>query len=129
MRMAASLVGKFGADVYCALNSSVWELSNSSACIQVRVSALSVSYGIVAAPLLREDARETQGRDANELHVAEPGVAIAAAAIPAFAHHFFAMFDTETKMTLEDTVKQFQWAKRLSWILLTVSDAEGLPEQ
>jgi hypothetical protein len=51
--MAASLVGKFGADVYCVLNSSVWELSNSSACIQVRVSALSVIYGILAAPLLK----------------------------------------------------------------------------
>jgi hypothetical protein len=78
---------------------------------------------------LREDASETRGRDANENHVVEPGVAIATAAIPAFAHHSFAIFDTETKMTLEDTVKEFQWTNPLSWILMMVSNAEGQPEQ
>jgi hypothetical protein len=57
------------------------------------------------------------------------GIAVAMSAIPAFAHHSFAMFDAEKKVTLEGTVKEFQWTNPHSWILLTVSNAEGKPEQ
>ena len=46
--------------------------------------------------------------------------AIATYAIPAFAHHSFAMFDADKKMTLEGTVKEFQWTNPHSWILMTV---------
>ncbi len=53
------------------------------------------------------------------------GIAVAMSAIPAFAHHSFAMFDAEKKVTLEGTVKEFQWTNPHSWILLTVSDAQG----
>ena len=47
------------------------------------------------------------------------GIAIAMCAIPAVAHHSFAMFDAEKIMTLEGTVKEFQWTNPHAWILLT----------
>jgi Family of unknown function (DUF6152) len=57
------------------------------------------------------------------------GIAVAMSAMPAFAHHSFAMFDAEKKVTLDGTVKEFQWTNPHSWILLTVSNAQGQPEQ
>ena len=57
------------------------------------------------------------------------GIAVAMSAIPAFAHHSFAMFDAEKSMTLEGTVKEFQWTNPHSWILMTVNNAQGQPEQ
>ena len=56
-------------------------------------------------------------------------IAVAMSAIPAFAHPSFAMFDAEKKVTLEGTVKEFQWTNPHSWILMTVSNAQGQPEQ
>src|ERR1700735_4152916 len=56
-------------------------------------------------------------------------IAVAMSAMPAFAHHSFAMFDAEKKMTLDGTVKEFQWTNPHSWILMTVSNAQGQPEQ
>src|SRR5580658_5458830 len=57
------------------------------------------------------------------------GIAFTLSAIPAHAHHSFAMFDAEKKVTLDGTVKEFQWTNPHSWILLTVSDAQGKAEQ
>jgi hypothetical protein len=62
------------------------------------------------------------------------GVAVAvsvaaATSIPAFAHHSFAMFDGEKTKVLEGTIKEFQWTNPHSWILLTVANAQGQPEQ
>jgi hypothetical protein len=57
------------------------------------------------------------------------GIAFTMSAIPALAHHSFAMFDAEKKVTLDGTVKEFQWTNPHSWILLTVSDAQGKAEQ
>jgi Family of unknown function (DUF6152) len=57
------------------------------------------------------------------------GIAFTMSAIPALAHHSFAMFDAEKKMTLDGTVKEFQWTNPHSWILLTVADAQGKAEQ
>jgi len=57
------------------------------------------------------------------------GVAVAMSAIPAFAHHSFAMFDAEKSLTLEGTVKEFQWTNPHSWILIMVNNAQGQPEQ
>lgn len=37
------------------------------------------------------------------------GIATSFSAIPALAHHSFAMFDAEKSMTLEGTIKEFQW--------------------
>jgi Family of unknown function (DUF6152) len=61
--------------------------------------------------------------------IALAGVTVGVSAIPSFAHHSFAMFDAEKKMTLDGTVKEFQWTSPHSWILLTVSNARGQPEQ
>jgi hypothetical protein len=57
------------------------------------------------------------------------GAAIAMYSIPAFAHHSFAMFDAEKKITLDGTVKEFQWTNPHSWILMMVPNAQGTPEQ
>ena len=57
------------------------------------------------------------------------GIAFAMSAVPAFAHHSFAMFDAEKSMTLEGTVKEFQWTNPHSWILMTVNNAQGQPQQ
>jgi hypothetical protein len=56
------------------------------------------------------------------------GIALAICAVPAFAHHSFAMFDAEKSMTLQGTVKEFQWTNPHSWILIVVMKA-GAPEQ
>src|ERR1700746_2072568 len=57
------------------------------------------------------------------------GIAVAISAIPAFAHHSFAMFDAEKTKVLEGTVKEFQWTNPHSWILMTVNNAQGQAEQ
>jgi hypothetical protein len=49
------------------------------------------------------------------------GVALAMYAIPASAHHSFAMFDANHTTTLEGTVKEFQWTNPHAWIVLTVA--------
>jgi hypothetical protein len=46
-----------------------------------------------------------------------------AGALPAAAHHSFAMFDAERTITLSGTVKEFQWANPHALIWLTVEDA------
>jgi hypothetical protein len=57
------------------------------------------------------------------------GIAVVMSAIPAVAHHSFAMFDALKSTTLEGTVKEFQWTNPHSWILLMVNNAEGKEEQ
>jgi hypothetical protein len=56
-------------------------------------------------------------------------IVAAMCAIPAFAHHSFAMFDANKKMTLEGTIKDFQWTNPHSWIVIMVPNAQGEPEQ
>jgi hypothetical protein len=53
------------------------------------------------------------------------GIAVAMSAIPASAHHSFAMFDATASKTVEGTVKEFQWTNPHSWILLMVDNAQG----
>ena len=48
------------------------------------------------------------------------GVVLTAA--PAFAHHSYAMFDMQKTVTLDGTVKDFQWTNPHSWIQLVVTD-------
>jgi Family of unknown function (DUF6152) len=57
------------------------------------------------------------------------GIVVAMYAVPASAHHSFAMFDAEKTTALEGTIKEFQWTNPHSWILLMVSNAQGQPEQ
>ncbi len=48
--------------------------------------------------------------------------AVSLAVAPAFAHHSFAMFDDSKTMTLEGTVKEFQWANPHIWVQVMVKD-------
>jgi hypothetical protein len=57
------------------------------------------------------------------------GIAAAMFAAPALAHHSFAMFDGEKTVTVEGTVKAFQWIYPHSWILLMVPNSDGQLEQ
>jgi len=43
----------------------------------------------------------------------------------AHAHHSFAMFDNEKELTLEGTVKEFQWTNPHIWIQVNVKGADG----
>lgn len=56
------------------------------------------------------------------------GAAASAAALgatPALAHHSFSMFDNNKDMTLEGTVKEYQWTNPHVWIQLVVKDADN----
>lgn len=52
--------------------------------------------------------------------IAAGGLTLAIAA-PALAHHSFAMFDQRKVMTLEGTVREFQWTNPHSFIELDVT--------
>ena len=50
-------------------------------------------------------------------------------AVPAVAHHSFAMFDAEKTATLQGSVKEFQWTNPHAWIVLNVPNQQGQAEQ
>jgi hypothetical protein len=50
---------------------------------------------------------------------------IALIAAPGSAHHSFAMFDQEKVITLQGTVREFQWTNPHSWIQLLVPGDGG----
>ncbi len=43
----------------------------------------------------------------------------------AWAHHSFAMFDLEKVLTVEGTVKEFQWTNPHCWLQVMVPDGKG----
>ena len=49
-------------------------------------------------------------------------MALAFSAPASSAHHSFAMFDQEKTLTLEGTVKEFQWTNPHTWLQLVVKD-------
>ena len=49
-------------------------------------------------------------------------VAIATFTAPAPAHHSFAMFDAQKTVTLQGTVKEFEWINPHSWLRILVND-------
>jgi hypothetical protein len=53
------------------------------------------------------------------------GVAALLFAWPATAHHSFAMFEQDKVVTLQGTVKEFEWVNPHSWIYLMVPDETG----
>lgn len=55
------------------------------------------------------------------------GIAAVLLAPPAFAHHSFAMFDAEKTITLNGTVKEFEWTNPHMWLYVMVQDASGKP--
>ena len=50
-------------------------------------------------------------------------------AVPAGAHHSFAMFDREKQVTLKGTVKEFQWTNPHVFIQVMVPGAGGKEEE
>jgi hypothetical protein len=52
------------------------------------------------------------------------GAVTAAFALPAVAHHSFAMFDAEKTVVLEGSVKEFQWTNPHAWIMLNVKNEQ-----
>ena len=52
-------------------------------------------------------------------------VAAAMFALPAGAHHSFAMFDHNKTSSLEGTVKEFEWINPHAWVHMTTTDAAG----
>lgn len=46
-------------------------------------------------------------------------------AVPALAHHSFAMFDATKATKLEGTVAEFQWTNPHAWIIMNVDNATG----
>ena len=52
--------------------------------------------------------------------IAAAAVVSCGLAVPAAAHHSFAMFDSSKQMTLVGTVKEFQWTNPHTWIQVNV---------
>nr|TFG55210.1 MAG: hypothetical protein E4H34_00920 [Hyphomicrobiales bacterium] len=48
---------------------------------------------------------------------------------PAAAHHSHAMYEPDTQITLEGTVKEFQWVNPHSWLYLIVTNDAGEAEE
>ena len=57
------------------------------------------------------------------------GIAVVLCAIPALAHHSFAMFDANKRVTVAGTVKDFQWTNPHAWILMMVRNSDGQLDQ
>ena len=49
-------------------------------------------------------------------------IAVGVLAVPASAHHSFAMFDATKEVTMSGTVKEFEWTNPHSWLRVTVND-------
>ena len=54
-------------------------------------------------------------------------IAASLLAMPAFAHHSFSMFDSDKLVTLNGTVKEFEWANPHTWLRLVVDNGSGKP--
>ena len=57
----------------------------------------------------------------------KPALALAATfiSVPAIAHHSYSMFDIDKTVTVEGTVKEFQWTNPHTWINLVVLGKNG----
>ena len=49
-------------------------------------------------------------------------------AVPALSHHSFAMFDTRSEVTLDGTVREFQWTNPHGWLQVVVPRAGATVE-
>jgi hypothetical protein len=57
------------------------------------------------------------------------GAAVAAVSSVAYAHHSFAMFDADKRVTVAGTVKEFQWTNPHAFILMMVTNSDGQLDQ
>jgi hypothetical protein len=70
--------------------------------------------------------RKTMTSQFPHFRSALAALAVAAAiAVPAQAHHSFAMFDSARTVTLDGVVREFQWTNPHTWIQIVVKDANG----
>jgi len=96
----------------------------NSASIQIRVSLLSASRAMLFNGWFSQEKNQGQEME-TPMKFKVLGLACAAAAIyavPALAHHSFAMFDAEKVTTISGEVKEFQWTNPHAWIMLNVGD-------
>lgn len=56
---------------------------------------------------------------------ASAGLLLTAAAGAALAHHSAAMFDATKQVTVQGTIKEFQYTNPHSWLIVSVPDASG----
>jgi hypothetical protein len=61
-------------------------------------------------------------RSMNVKIVSLTAVLVGAFAVPALAHHSFAMFDASKTITLNGTVKELEWTNPHSWLRFMVND-------
>jgi hypothetical protein len=54
--------------------------------------------------------------------IGSAAITAAAFTAPVLAHHSFAMFDAEKTVTLQGTVKEFEWVNPHSWLRVNVND-------
>jgi hypothetical protein len=52
--------------------------------------------------------------------IALAALTTAAFAVPALAHHSFAMFDAEKTVTVKGVVREFEWVNPHSWLRVTL---------
>jgi hypothetical protein len=64
----------------------------------------------------------------NRLRLTLFGALFALCALPVVAHHSAAMFDSSKTVTLQGTVKSFQWVNPHCFIQLTVPEQRGTVE-
>ena len=64
----------------------------------------------------------------NRLHLACLGIVSTLCAAPCVADHSAAMFDSQKSVTLQGTVKAFQWTNPHCWIQLLVPEQNGTVE-
>jgi hypothetical protein len=55
--------------------------------------------------------------------------AAALSASPALAHHSFSLFNEQKTLTLEGTVKEFQWTNPHAWVEVLVKNSVGKEEE
>ncbi len=56
------------------------------------------------------------------------GILLTLGAVPTVAHHSAAMFDSQKSLTLQGTIKDFQWINPHCWIQLRVPEQNGTVE-
>ena len=49
-------------------------------------------------------------------------ITVAALTAPAFAHHSFDMFDAQRTVTIQGTVKEFEWRNPHAWLRVLVNN-------
>src|SRR5271154_4603929 len=54
---------------------------------------------------------------------------LAAPMAPASAHHSYAMFDANSLVTVDATVKEFQWTNPHSWLQVMILDDKGVAQE